>query len=149
MEGYKLYMLESKGDLWDSKYDTYYRCITTNGILNSKGELIMGAGIALQAKQKYPDLSSRLGKLVKESGNHPYIFPEYKIISFPTKNHWKDKSHIGLIIRSCNELVIIANDENIKSIILPQPGCGNGGLLWSEVKPIISKILDDRFTVLI
>lgn len=140
-------MLENKGDLWS--YISDYKCITTNGIVKSNGELTMGRGIALDAKQRYPDLPKILGEKVKEFGNYPFIVREHKIISFPTKNHWKDKSHIGLIMRSCNELVIIANDENIKSIVLPQPGCGNGGLLWSEVKPIISKILDDRFTVLI
>jgi len=31
---------------------------------------------------------------------------------------------------------------DFESIIIPRPGCGNGGLNWKDIKPIVKQILD-------
>jgi len=140
-------MKESVGNLWDAKPE-FIRCITTNGIVKNNGDLIMGAGIALQAKERYPQLPSLLGSYVKRSGNMVYYLEEFNIASFPTKDNWKDKSDIHLIVGSCVQLSAML--ENLdKYAILPRPGCGNGGLDWKkEVKPYISGILSDRVWII-
>ncbi|MCK9429374.1 MAG: macro domain-containing protein [Candidatus Omnitrophica bacterium] len=140
-------MKEEIGNIFDKK--TF--CITTNGVVKINGELVMGAGIALEAKKRYPQLPILYGNHVKEYGNTPVIVTINKIvsiISFPTKNNWKDKSNINLIINSCKELVKLVDKYNLTEIYLTRPGCGLGGLDWNYVKPIISKLLDDRFIIL-
>ncbi|MED2035510.1 macro domain-containing protein [Bacillus thuringiensis] len=113
---------------------------------------VMGKGIALQFKQAFPDNFKAYQKACKINQVQPgkmFIYkthllgsPEY-IINFPTKRHWKNKSRIediksGLVSLR-NEII----NHNIKSIALPPLGCGNGGLDWSGVKPLIIKSLED------
>lgn len=136
------------GDLFT--YPTDAICITTNGILNNKNELVMGAGVALTAKLNFPGLPRTWGEYVKKYGNVPGIIVECYpyLVSFPTKHHWKDKSDIALIKQSAEKLVEIANHWHLKTITLPRPGCGNGGLNWEkQVKPVLDNIFDDRFIV--
>ncbi len=55
-------MLELQEDFWNTAAD--YRCITTNGALRANGHAIMGAGIAAQARARYPDTEGVLGRLI-------------------------------------------------------------------------------------
>lgn len=138
-------MLEAIGDLWT--FPAQFLCVTTNGIRRDNGDLVMGAGIALEAKRRFPDLPSKLGRWVEEYGNRAFICREEGIITLPTKRHWRDRSDIWLIEASAKQVVEIADKFNLSKIALPRPGCGNGGLSWDYVKPLISDILDDRFVV--
>lgn len=59
------------------------------------------------------------------------------------------------IIRNINESysndILTTGTSQIRpvnTVLMPRPGCGNGGLTWEQVKPIIEPILDDRFTVM-
>jgi len=52
-----------------------------------------------------------------------------------------------LIRQSARQLVEMADKFGWGSVVLPRPGCGNGGLDWDDVRPILEAILDDRFTV--
>jgi O-acetyl-ADP-ribose deacetylase (regulator of RNase III) len=62
--------------------------------------------------------------------------PKY-IINFPTKRHWRDKSKIEDIQTGLKALVAEVQQLGITSIAIPALGCGNGGLDWLEVKPLI------------
>lgn len=138
-------MREEIGDLW--KYPAEYRCVTTNGLVVNK-RLVMGAGVALQAKERYPNLPAMLAIYVNKFGNRPFRCEKERILTFPTKQHWKNKSELKLIKKSAELVVLIADKFEIKSIAMTRPGCGNGGLRWEDVKPVIAPILDDRFVVL-
>lgn len=137
------------GNLWDNKGESDIICITTNGILNKYGRLIMGAGVALQACFDRPDLPSKLGEHVKLNGNVPLLLLEEKILSFPTKNHWKDNSLLTLIEKSALKCQEISDNYPNLNFFLPPAGCGNGNLEWSDVEPILSRILSDKFTVVL
>jgi hypothetical protein len=52
---------------------------------------------------------------------------------------------LNVIRASCRSLTQYANDNNFSVCVLPRPGCANGGLNWSDVKPILLEELDDRF----
>ncbi len=138
-------MKEDSGNLWD--YDAQYRVVMTNGIVIGHA-LVMGAGVALQARNRFPQLSRKLGKLVSEQGNVPYLLEQEGIITLPTKRHWKDKSDRTLIVSGITRLVALVNEHKISSVVMTRPGCGNGWLDWKDVKGDIEGLLDDRFTVL-
>ncbi len=143
-------MNEIHGNLWDALADVIV--ITTNGATRKDGAAIMGRGIALQAKARYPGIEHVLGRLIRENGNHVNLvtgnYPN--IISFPVKSHWRQKADLKLISQSAGELVRLIDQQasyGLLTIALPRPGCGNGKLRWEDVRSIIRPILDNRFTV--
>lgn len=109
-------MREKRGSIW-----TYLEeintaiCIPTNGSLTRSGEAVMGAGVAKQAKERFPEVPKRLGlflsmnaerfgKTDEELWNIPYlIWHEPMIFSFPTKpskvRSTPDNDHILKIYR--------------------------------------------------
>lgn len=139
-------MREEEGNIWT--YPAEYRCVTTNGQINRSGELVMGAGVALQCKQRFPALPKKLGEYVKKWGNRPFICKEEKIITFPTKYHWKDDSDIKLIEKSAKLIVEIVDKFSIMNVVSCWPGCGLGCLQIDDVRKVISSIFDDRFIVI-
>lgn len=140
-------MKEAVGDLWEAK-PRFIRCITTNGTVKENGELVMGRGNALQAKERYPQLPRLLGSHVKSSGNIVYYIEELNIATFPVKHHWRDKADIRLIIQSCHQLNVLLDNLD-KSAVLPRPGCANGRLDWErEVKPVLEQVLSSRVWII-
>ena len=131
---------EVVGDLWDFHTKGHWVCITTNGVVNKSGEAVMGAGVALQAKERFPELPRILAKHLKNSGNHPLALPEYNIVTFPTKGHWRNQSIVTLIrdsyLRIITDPVYTLWRSRSKNgiLYLPRPGCANGGLEWEDVK---------------
>lgn len=107
---------------------------------------VMGKGIALQFKQAFPE-NYREYKEAAETGEiqlgRIFMFetgkregPKY-IVNFPTKRHWKEKSRISYIKSGLLALVEEVKIRGIRSIALPPLGCGNGGLRWEEVAPLM------------
>ena len=139
-------MLEVPGDLWSYKAD--YRCIPTNGVVTSDGRLVMGAGVAKAALELSPWIDRMLGNYVKEKGNIPCILDGSRLISFPTKSHWKGDSSLGLISDSAHWIANWAKNNESPIIVLPRVGCGLGGLRWDTVQPLLSQIfVEDNFVV--
>lgn len=138
-----------KGNLWNFHGANAPVCFTTNGMIKKNGELVMGKGIALQTKQRYPDVPLRLGQAVKAWGNQPFYFRDHNIISFPTKHDWRQPSDFDLIRESTINLRILTDYYSFGAVYLTPPGCGNGGLNWNEVEPVISPILDERFYIVL
>lgn len=135
-------MIEVTGDMFEEYLDPgVWYVITTNGYVKNNGQAVMGAGTAKYARDLHPDLSRILGDLVLSHGNVPFLLP-YGFVSLPVKHHWKEKADIELINRSLfllRELYHLYGEG--KTIYLPRPGCGNGGLSWYHVKPLVERIL--------
>jgi hypothetical protein len=77
---------------------------------------------------------------------------EFQVGTLPVKSQYYLKADKVLIENSMKQLVNLANlpenKKKWKSIVIPRPGCGNGGLNWeSEVKPILAGLLDERFII--
>ena len=134
------------GNLWDF-HSTGPVCITTNGVIKKDNTLVMGAGIALQAKERFPSIPGTLADLVRVYGNHTFYLTVENLFSFPTKDNWWERSDIDLIVRSSKQLVDITDRMGFAQVYLPKPGCANGQLSWPVVNKVISDILDDRFVV--
>lgn len=124
-----------KGNLLDSSAQTLVNTVNCVGI--------MGKGIALEFKRAYPrmydDYVQRCNRREVKPGI-PYRYREDsgpQIINFPTKNHWRSRSRVAFIEEGLE--VLSANYEiwEIESIAIPPLGCGNGGLDWEEIGPLI------------
>ena len=140
-------MIEKIGDIWQTSCEVI--AITTNGVVKKNRELVMGKGIAGDAKWKYPSLPRIWGNYVSTYGNGVYSYETSSgviLFSLPTKHHWRDKSDIKLIVKSIKQLIVKTEDFN--HIAIPRPGCSNGGLNWEiDVKPVIEPLLNDRFII--
>lgn len=128
-------------------------CTTTNGQCKKDGNAVMGAGNAKFVKETFPGVDRKLGDLLKTHGNRAFRLGNYQykgkgivLATFPTKNKWEDDSDLDLIETSASQLLEMANKFGWKKIYVPIPGCGNGNLKWSMVKPKLAK-LDERFIV--
>jgi hypothetical protein len=144
-------MREAYGNLWDFRDQGFWICVTTNGDVNRHGFAVMGKGVAAQAKTRMPELPAKLALRIKALGNHVHRFDTFRVFSFPVKHHWSQKADLGLIQRSCDELMARLDRQNavsIKRLYLPRPGCGNGGLDWHHVRDAIYERLDDRVIVI-
>ncbi len=127
-------------------------CVTTNGIVKSSGQAVMGAGVAKVASTLWSDLPRILGNQLQKHGNRVHFLKHdqqlnLSLLSFPTKHDWKQPSDLDLIIKSTLQLVELASNSGWEQIYLPPPGCGLGGLPWPQVKEHIEHLLDDRFYV--
>lgn len=145
-------MKETRGNLWD--FDADFTVITTNGTIKRNGAVVMGRGCAREARDRFPMLDEELGHRLRMTGNHVHVLSS-GIVSFPVKHNWWEQADVALIEQSARELQELGLDmdgafgvSRVASFVMPRPGCGNGGLTWDVVKPIIEPILDDRFTVI-
>lgn len=144
-------MIEKEMDLWDAPRGSWVG-ITTNGVVKADGRLVLGAGVAREARDRFPGLDAALGWLVGYQGNRVLFVPggygfKAKIFSFPTKDRWTDPSDLSLVIRSAKELAHAAGNFPGDTFYLPRPGCGLGGLRWEDVREAISVLPDNVIIV--
>lgn len=149
-------MTEAIGDIWQMPDNRPYKnaiCITTNNVIKMNGAAVMGRGIAKEANDRF-HVNYILARHLQKNGNCVGVLGHFEqnghafyLLSFPTKWHWKNPSDYALIQTSAKEVVQKANELGLEHIYLTQPGCGNGGLYWPDVKKRIEPILDRRFTV--
>lgn len=138
-------------DLWWSEADLI--CIPTNSTLDKKGYLVMGAGLALQAKRRYPDLPERAGQTIRPlcAFNR---FPEYGLIRIrvshhveigllQTKTDWRLPSSPELILNSLAKLKFAIESNDIKAVAMPLPGAGKGGLTKERSLALVNQVLAD------
>ena len=111
---------------------------------------VMGAGLAAQVKHTFPDVFQQYRAACEARELHTGIViahhtgtnPRY-IISFPTKQHWRDKSKLEWIDMGLISLRETIEDLGIRSIAIPALGCGLGGLSWTKVRAVIGTCLGD------
>lgn len=107
---------------------------------------VMGKGIALQFKRKWPGNFKAYAAACKSGSVRPgrmfihdtggLVRPNY-IINFPTKDHWRGASKLAYVRDGLVDLVAQVDRLRIASIAMPPLGCGNGGLDWNDVRPLI------------
>lgn len=135
---------ESSGNLLNADVEALVNTVNTVGVA--------GKGIALQFRQAFPDNFKAYYRASQRDEIRPgemYVWstgtaslPHF-IINFPTKRHWRGKSKIEDIEAGLENLVSTIRKLGIRSIAVPPLGCGNGGLDWAEVRPMIVAALGD------
>ena len=138
-------MIEKTGDYLEEYLDpSVWYVVTTNGFVRNDGTAVMGRGTAKQAADLHKDVPKILGDLLLAHGNVPFLLP-YGFVSLPVKHHWKEKADLDLIDRSLRTMRVLWDTYKSegRQIYLPRPGCGNGGLSWYHVRPLVEAYFDD------
>lgn len=113
--------------------------------VNCKGA--MGKGIALLFKQKFPSMFEEYKKDCIDGKYSPgcvkiYQIDDVVIANAATKLHWKNPSNYKWIGDCISNLAKILTLYPNHICAIPPLGCGNGGLDYSIVKPMILKGLE-------
>jgi len=101
-------MILEYGDMWSVWSETYLFLITANSFVKRNGCLVMGAGIARQARDRFPGLDATLGQAIRETCGHPSIgsgrrlgeygllisprWPASRLGLFQVKYHWSTEA---------------------------------------------------------
>lgn len=130
-----------KGNLLKADVDALVNTVNTKGV--------MGKGLALQFKKAFPEGFKEYARACKNGEVEPgqmHIVQRLEspkfIINFPTKRDWRQPSRIEYIKDGLVDLLRQIRRLGIKSIAIPPLGCGNGGLRWSDVRPLIIAALE-------
>ena len=131
-----------KGDLLEADVEALVNTVNTVGV--------MGKGIALMFKERFPDNFDAYAAACREdkvrigemfvTENREFDGPRW-IVNFPTKTHWRTKTKPEWIETGLIALVGVIRENEIRSIALPPLGCGNGGLDWGDVRPLVESAL--------
>lgn len=132
-----------KGNFFD--FDADIRVNTVNCVG------VMGAGVALAFKNKYPEMFKEYVRQCKANEiapGKPSVWKKedmfskgVEIINFPTKDHWRNSSKYDYIESGLIWLSNYLKNKEGLTITLPALGCGHGGLDWNIVKQLILKYL--------
>lgn len=130
-----------KGSIWTTKHKVLVNTVNCEGV--------MGAGIALEAGLRYPEMYTRYKKICKDGkfgiGNL-WIYRDstpYWIMNFPTKNSWKLPSKIEYLELGLKKFVESYKAQGIESIAFPLLGASNGGLDEKVVLELMTQYLDN------
>jgi O-acetyl-ADP-ribose deacetylase (regulator of RNase III) len=113
--------------------------------VNCRG--VMGAGLALAFKQRYPEMfaayvqecqSDRLciGQPTLYRASQPWI------LNFPTKDHWRNPAKLEYIEQGLQFFATNYRQMGITSIAFPKLGAGLGKLSWDEVRLLMESYLE-------
>src|SRR2546422_8464038 len=129
------------GDLFASRAQTLVNTVNTEGV--------MGKGIALQFKKRFPEMYEDYAKRCTQKEvklGRPYIYKGERlypwIINFPTKKHWRSISRLEDIEEGLDYLEAHYHEWGVTSLAVPPLGCGEGGLEWR----IVGRVLYERLS---
>lgn len=127
-----------KGNIFDFEGQTIVNPINCVGV--------MGAGLALQFRQKYPGMFEQYKIFCNNNLLSPgtlWIWKDEKwVLNFPTKVHWKDPSKYEYIEKGLIHFVETYKEHSITSIAFPLLGTGLGHLVKDDVKLLMTKYLN-------
>lgn len=133
------------GNMFDCQVDALVNTVNCVGV--------MGAGVALQFKMRYPEMFQdyvrrcRAG-LVRPGQPYEWRLEESLfgsdsriVINFPTKDDWRNPSEYSYIESGLRWLRGYLLQSHGLSIAIPALGCGYGGLEWTVVEGMILSAL--------
>ncbi len=125
----------TEGNLLESGAEALVNTVNTVGV--------MGKGIALMFKERFPDNyrryrtackdgELRVGRLFITEPNE--LGGPRWVVNFPTKQDWRAPSRIEWVREGLVELRRFLNEHQVRSVAIPPLGAGNGGLEWTSVR---------------
>uniref|UniRef100_E6QPV7 Macro domain-containing protein n=1 Tax=mine drainage metagenome TaxID=410659 RepID=E6QPV7_9ZZZZ len=123
------------GDMFQTQAETMINTVNCVGV--------MGKGVAAEFKKRFPkmfaDYVARCAVKQVKLGE-PYLYRDVlgvSVINFPTKDHWRSPSRLDDVVQGLDYLLAHADAWGLRSLAIPPLGCGNGGLEWTLVGPIM------------
>lgn len=109
---------------------------------------IMGRGIALECKLRFPEMYKNYQKFCDQKKIQPGILQIWKdsnpwILNFPTKSHWKDPSKFEYLEKGLDKFIETYSSKGITSIAFPMLGSSLGGLPEEKVFELMKNKLSD------
>ena len=137
-----------RGDMWPAFATAGLFLITTNSTIRKDGALVMGRGIARQARDRFPGLAVNLGRYILNTcgrlGNYGLLvsprWPEAKLGAFQVKVHYSQPASLELIRHSTAMLCAWCAAHPDAQVVVNYPGIGNGRLCRETVLPIIAQL---------
>lgn len=140
-------MILEQGDMWQVFNRTDLFCLTTNSTIKKNGKLVMGKGIALQAKNRLLDIDLYLAQKITHFSRYGLVvinnFKPQLVGAFQTKTNWQEDSSLTLIwysVKKLNEYIVAFNPNRVD---MPFPGIGNGKLRENAVYPLLTCLPDN------
>jgi O-acetyl-ADP-ribose deacetylase (regulator of RNase III) len=132
-----------ESSLFDSPAQTLVNTVNTVGV--------MGKGIAKEFKERYPEMFREYSRICRRGdlsigSLHLWRSNRQWVLNFPTKTTWKKPSSLEYVRLGLEKFVATYKDLGIVSASFPPLGCGNGGLNWQDVRPIMESHLH-RLTI--
>jgi len=165
------------GDIWRLVGEGYHAVVPVNIGWRSDGANVMGKGLALQARYRYPECEAWLGRAqrnmasaIKDAGieskgsptlarHWTFAYSDGPLIFMPTKPlnweapwaSWKSPADPELVRFGLMALPELAGEKGIEKIAVPLVGAGLGGLDPDGVERTIREILgaDPRFALVL
>jgi hypothetical protein len=136
------------GNIWTVYATADLFLITTNATLKQNGALVMGRGIARQARNSFPGLDKVLGqeieKLCGSQGRYGLLvsprWPTARLGVFQVKRHYHRPASLDLIRYSTAALCTWCEAQPQSGVHLNFPGVGNGRLPREVVLPIVAQL---------
>jgi O-acetyl-ADP-ribose deacetylase (regulator of RNase III) len=115
--------------------------------VNCRGS--MGAGIALQFRERYPAMFEEYRRLCKaqprelnpgdvflwRDDNRPWVF------NLATQeDYWRSRATYQAVELTLHRMRDLADTEGVASIAMPRIGAGYGGLSWKKVRVLIDEV---------
>ncbi len=129
----------TRGDFFATKVDLRVNTVNCGGV--------MGAGIALEFKKRYPDMYRDYRDICVAGNLAPGVLHIWKtdtewIVNFPTKRKWSEPSRYEDIELGLTALRDYLIELGAVKVALPALGCNNGKLDWSRVSGMIRQVLE-------
>ncbi len=129
-----------QSSILDSQAQTVVNTVNTVGV--------MGKGLAHAFREKYPEMFKAYKKLCENnqfSVGQLWLWrgANQWVLNFPTKEHWRYPSKLAYIEAGLAKFVANYESRGIREISFPRLGCGNGGLNWEDVRPLMERYLGD------
>lgn len=128
-----------KGNLFTTNCQTIVNTVNCIGV--------MGAGIALEFKYRYPIMYEKYVELCRnrqiDIGKLWLYNKEIDrkwVLNFPTKRDWKRPSKIEYLEKGLEKFLQTYEEKGIKSIAFPLLGASNGG-----IKPEVSQQIMEKY----
>jgi len=122
---------------------------TVNSRLSERGNPVMGKGVAEAFRDKWGDAVMKpYADAIRSGELRPgrailFDLPDgRKWAALATKDDWRDKSQMQWVESGLKELGDKLREGGYRSVAITPPGCGNGGLDWKKVEPILHRELE-------